>query len=178
MKYYKVVTIDYVGYLIYNFDMKIRIFLNKLAYLLKQNRNEILLSISISAILICFFIFAVIPYGGYLDIGDISYSATTFDKIKYLLFIIPFIIWYFFIIIKTIKKIKFARILIYPIILISLWLCIFMCVTVLGYENILLYFFTSIFLFPICFVITEIYAIIKDIKTFKNTTIPDDYDKD
>ena len=154
--------------------MKFKIFIDKLIYLFKQNKNEILLSIIISGILSCFFIFAVIPYGGYLDIGDIRNLATIFDKINYSFFVIPFIIWYIIVIFDSLKKIKFLRTLIYPVILLTLWLCIFMCVTIFDYENIhiLLYLFSSWYILPVMFVITEIYAIIQDIKTFKNTTLP------
>ena len=152
--------------------MHLKKFLKKSIYLFKQNQSDIFIIILVSILLSCYFIFFIMPFGGYLDIGDISYSATIFDKIKYSLFIIPFIIWYFIIILDTLKKIKFVRIIVYPTILILLWLCMFMCMTIFGYEKILLYFFSSCYILPILMVITEIYAIIQDIKTFKNTSLP------
>lgn len=175
MKYCKVVTIDYASYLIYNFDMKIRLFLNKLAYLLKQNRNEILSLISISVILICFFIFAVIPYGGTLGIGGANSSIKILDQIKYALFIVPFVLLYIILIQRIIKNIKFLRVLIYPLIILLIFFCLFMCASIWGYVYIMLFFFASYYILPVIFLITEVYAIIQDIKTVKNTTVPDDY---
>jgi hypothetical protein len=64
------------------------------------------------------------------------------------------------------------RIIIYPIILLTLFLCVFMSVSVFGYVYSMLCLFVFWYLFPICLIITEIYAVVQDIKTFKNTTLP------
>ena len=65
--------------------------------------------------------------------------------------------------------------MVYPIILLTLFLCLFMILSILGNNSAHLFFYLSIFLFPICLIITEICAIIQDVKTFKNTTVPDNY---
>ena len=67
------------------------------------------------------------------------------------------------------------RIIIYPIVLLTLFLCVFISVSAFGYAYSMLCIFVFLYLFPICLVITEIYGAIQDIKTFKNTTVPDNY---
>ena len=155
--------------------MKFRIFLNKFAYLSEQNKNEILLSIILSVILSCFFIFAVIPYGGTLDIGGANSSVTISDQIKYALFIVPFVLWYIILIRDDIKNLKFLRVFIYPLITLIIFFCLFMCASIWGYVYIMLFLMASYYILPVILIATEIYAVIQDIKTFKNTTVPDDY---
>ena len=155
--------------------MKFRIFLNKFAYLSEQNKNEILLSIILSVILSCFFIFAVIPYGGTLDIGGANSSVTISDQIKYALFIVPFVLWYIILIRDDIKNLKFLRVFIYPLITLIIFFCLFMCASIWGYVYIMLFLMASYYILPVILISTEIYAVIQDIKTFKNTTVPDDY---
>ena len=155
--------------------MKFRIFLNKLAYLSKQNRNELLLSISISAILSCFFIFVVMPYGGALDIGGANSSIKFSNQIKYALFIVPFVLLYIILIRNVIKNLKFLRVLIYPLTTLLIFFCLFMCISIWGYVYIMLFFITSYYVLPIILIAIEIYAFIQDIKTFKSTIVPADY---
>ena len=155
--------------------MRFRIFLNKLAYLSEQNKNEILLSIILSVILSCFFIFAVMPYGGTLDIDGANSSVTIPDQIKYALFIVPFVLGYIILIQNVIKNLKFLRVFIYPLITLVIFFCLFMCTSIWGYVYIMLFLISSYYVLPVILIATEIYAIFQDIKTFKNTSVPDDY---
>ena len=155
--------------------MELRIFLNNLAYLSKQNKKEILLSIVLSVILSCFFIFVVMPYGGALGIGGANSSIKISDQIKYALFIIPFILLYIILIRNVLKNLKFLRVFIYPIITLIIFFCLFMCASIWGYVYIMLFLMASYYMLPIILIATEIYAFIQDIKTFKNTTVPNDY---
>ncbi len=155
--------------------MKFRIFLNKLAYLSKQNRKEILLSIVLSVILSCFFIFVVMPYGGALGIGGANSSIKFSDQIKYALFIVPFVLLYIILIRNVIKNLKFLRVLIYPLTTLLIFFCLFMCISIWGYVYIMLFFITSYYVLPIILIAIEIYAFIQDIKTFKSTIVPTDY---
>ena len=158
--------------------MKLQEYLNKILYLSKQNKYNIIVSIIVSILLCVYFIFVTIPYGDLRDFSSAEYNPAIKEQIIYFILIIPFIIWYVIVIMDTIKNLKIFRVIIYPIILFSLFLCIFMITSVFGYVYSMLCLYVSCYLFPICFVITEIYAIIQDIKTFKNTTLPDDYNKD
>ena len=133
---------------------------NKTFYLINKNNYQILISVFISIILCLYYIFTNIPYE---------------NIIIYSFCILPFSVFYLFFVIDILKKLNFLRIIIYPIILFTLFLCMFMCLSISANDYAHLFFYLSVFLFPICFFITEIYAIIQDIKTFKNTTVPNDY---
>lgn len=153
--------------------MNLKNFFNQLFHLLKQNKKDIVIPIFISFLLCFYFIFAVIPYGDIQGFSSAECNLKIREQVIYLILTIPFIIWYIIAIFDTIKKLKFMRIIIYPIILLTLFLCVFMSVSVFGYVYSMLCLFVFWYLCPICFIITEIYAIIQDTKTFKNTTLPD-----
>ena len=155
--------------------MKLEHFFNKASYLSKQNKKQIFISILASALLICYYLFVAIPYGGSLGIGGADCSETASDQIKYALIIIPFTILYFMLIQNVIKNLKFLRIFIYPTILLLIFFCLFMCASIGGYVYIMLFLYASYYTLPATFVIIGLYSIIKDIKTYKNTTVPEDY---
>ena len=50
-----------------------------------------------------------------------------------------------------------------------------MCASISGYVYIMLFLYISYYAFPVIFIIIVLYSIIKDIKTYKTTTVPDDY---
>lgn len=152
--------------------MNLKKFYNQLFYLLKQNQKDIVIPMFISFLLCFYFIFAVIPYGDMQGFSSAECNLKIKEQVVYLILTIPFIIWYIITIFSTIKNLKFMRIIIYPIILLTLFLCVFMSVSVFGYVYSMLCLFVFWYLFPICLIITEIYAIVQDIKTFKNTTLP------
>lgn len=153
--------------------MNLRNKFSKFIYLIKQNNTLILLSLLISTLLCEYFLIFAIPYGEDNNFYDISTYPKTYNQIIYSFMVLPFIICYLKYIFYVYKNLYFARFFIYPILFFVLFFCIGIGLSILGGEFVLVFFYLSIFLFPICFVITEIYAIIKDIKTFKNTTLPD-----
>ena len=106
---------------------------------------------------------------------NLYYFYTPFqadNKLLICIYIVPFFIFYMFLAIDILKNLNFIRGIIYPIILFTLFVCITMSLGIIESDYAELFFFISIFLFPICLIITEIYAIVQDIKTFKNTTLP------
>ena len=137
--------------------MQIKKILYKILNLLNLNKFYIMTSALISLLL---FIYCIFP------------SFLSGNIIKSLMYIAPFYIFYIIFIVYILNDLKFLRFLIYPIILGTLFICTIKFISVFSNDYAELFFFISIFLFPICLIITEIYAIVQDIKTFKNTTLP------
>ena len=136
--------------------MKINNFLKKILYLLNSNKYYIIMSL-ISSILLNFYYF---------------YTPFQADnKLLICVYIVPFFIFYVFLVIDILRNLNFIRGIIYPIILFSLFVCMTMSIGIIESDYAELFFFVSIFLFPICLAITEVYAIIQDIKTYKNTSL-------
>ena len=134
-------------------------FLNKILYLLNLNKFYAILILIISILLT---LYCIVP------------SFPSDEIIISFIYIVPFYILYIFFVKTTLENLNFIRMFIYPIILGTLFVCTIKCISIFGNDYAELFFFISIFLFPICLIITEIYAIIQDIKTFRNASLPTD----
>lgn len=152
--------------------MKPRDKFSKFIYLIKQNSTHILLSLIVVILLCGYFIIFAIPYGEENNFYNAGSYPKTYNQIMYSLIVLPFIIGYIRYLFYVYKNLNFARFFIYPILFFVLFFCITISLSILGGEFVLLFLYLSVFLFPICLIITEIYAIIQDVKTFKSASFP------
>ena len=159
----------------YNYTMDIKNIINKCSFLLKRNKFNYLLLIILTIIYYLYLNQIVIPYGRIHDILiDENTLPAQAHMPEYIMLSYPTYMTYILVSFWIGIKIYFIRFLIYPILLnLYFWGSMY-CIMSYGVEYIWLYIVT----YPVLLSIAIIFAIIgliQDIKTFKNTTVPEDY---
>lgn len=159
----------------YNYTMDIKNIINKCSFLLKRNKFNYLLLIILTIVYYLYLNQIVIPYGRIHDILiDENTLPAQAHMPEYIMLSYPTYMTYILVSFWIGIKIYFIRFLIYPILLnLYFWGSMY-CIMSHGVEYIWLYIVT----YPVLLSIAIIFAIIgliQDIKTFKNTTVPNDY---
>ena len=163
--------IDYFYLLLHNSSMFFKNLLHKIRYLIKQNKFWILSSVITSGLVYLYLTMAIPVYGVKHDF----YSANTIPIKKHQLFyctlLFPCIIPYLIFVIKILKNLKFLRILIYPILVLTIYLCLAFIASSFGYYYFMRFLNWTYYLLIISLVIVEITAYLLDINSYQKTKI-------
>lgn len=155
--------------------MNIRNSINKCSFLFKKNKVNVFLLIISTIVYYLYLLKIVIPYGiKYNILGDENTLPAQGHMPEYIMLSYPTYLVYVLISFGVSIKINFIRFIVYPILLHLYFGGSVYCVMSHGVEYIWLYILTYPFLLFIA-IIFAILGLILDIKTYKNTVVPDDY---